>query len=797
MACLSRLQVLLIIGFVFVDHAVLSAQQDRAVTTGKSGVIARSANFAYDTIRAKGRSSVELARVKLHLPKRMQVHIRATTGVITLAKGRTSLATGFYLNGLPKDITKLGAWNNSGRYITIPTDRQWVTCSTSFAIELNAGTHTIYWSVGDVQGGEVRFDAGSMSVMAFPLVDSAGNGEGSEPSTQKLAVLVGINRYLAAPRVSNLRGCVNDVNDMYDLLTKNFGFKDSDIRVLTNEQATHGNIIEAVQEHLIKKAKKDALVVFYYSGHGSQALDEKNGDEADGLDETIVPHDSRLNNVHDITDDMINGLLVALSNKTRNITFIFDSCHSGTAAKALGATPRRAPIDRRVPPPAPKYAQAARGLSGKGNYVFLSGCNDNELSYELLRNRQHRGAMTFFLTREIRNTRNNDVTYQQIMEKVKANVNAVYRSQHPQIEGANMKDLVFKAKSTPTSRNIVATQRAAYVVINAGRAHGVTKGSIYHIYPANSPIPQIVGDSSVAQIQITNVSEFGSEGELIKGGPLNEPGIAVERSHAFIAERFPIMVDLKGTSRDQAVANSKTLIQLKNSLVNDERYNSQFELVDEVQAARLVLSENKKGDIEILAGNVELQPRLVLDTKATADKGAEESVLKKLEHWHRWVKLAFLENPNSELDVDLFVRGIGGQDNNKDRPRFQSGQEIEFTVKNNSDKDLHISLLDFSGDGSISIINETPELVKAGKEYRVRTPVFVQKDFTEIQDIVKVFATVQEADFRFLQQGAAPKGVDFAVALFDRAVGHSKGASVKPINVNDWTTASVVFDVVK
>ena len=81
-------------------------------------------------------------------------------------------------------------------------------------------------------------------------------------------------------------------------------------------------------------------MVVHYSGHGSQVPDLE-GDEPDGLDETIVPHDSGRADPEtgigpanrDITDDEIYERLRKLSAKTDAITLIFDSCHSGTISR--------------------------------------------------------------------------------------------------------------------------------------------------------------------------------------------------------------------------------------------------------------------------------------------------------------------------------------------------------------------------------------------------------------------------------------------------------------------------------
>jgi hypothetical protein len=69
--------------------------------------------------------------------------------------------------------------------------------------------------------------------------------------------------------------------------------------------------------------------------------DEEDGDEIDGYDETLVPHDSRTEGVFDITDDQINGLMQRLTAKTDHVVFWFDSCHSGSAGRGGAKVSRK------------------------------------------------------------------------------------------------------------------------------------------------------------------------------------------------------------------------------------------------------------------------------------------------------------------------------------------------------------------------------------------------------------------------------------------------------------------------
>ncbi|WP_051035473.1 caspase family protein [Crinalium epipsammum] len=95
----------------------------------------------------------------------------------------------------------------------------------------------------------------------------------AEPTTRKLALLVGINQYPRSGETRNvvpLQGCVTDVELQRELLIHRFGFQASDILTLTDQQATRENIETAFLEHLSNQAKPDDVVLFHFSGYGSR-----------------------------------------------------------------------------------------------------------------------------------------------------------------------------------------------------------------------------------------------------------------------------------------------------------------------------------------------------------------------------------------------------------------------------------------------------------------------------------------------------------------------------------------------
>ncbi|XP_020671843.2 metacaspase-9 [Dendrobium catenatum] len=143
---------------------------------------------------------------------------------------------------------------------------------------------------------------------------------------KRLATLVGCN--YAGTR-NELRGCINDVEAMRDLLIDRFGFDASNIVILTDEPGaqllpTGANIRQALRR-MIDQANSGDIVFFHYSGHGTliPSVNPHNGRRHRRRDEAIVPCDFNL-----LTDVDFRELVNQLP-KDATFTMISDSCHSG------------------------------------------------------------------------------------------------------------------------------------------------------------------------------------------------------------------------------------------------------------------------------------------------------------------------------------------------------------------------------------------------------------------------------------------------------------------------------------
>jgi hypothetical protein len=143
----------------------------------------------------------------------------------------------------------------------------------------------------------------------------------------KKALLIGIN-YLADPS-ARLNGCINDVNNIADVLVDAYGYNLADIVKLRDDVSnpsqlpTRVNILNQLRTIIASSANCSEIWI-HYSGHGSRIRDT-NGDETDGIDEIIVPVDFRTKGF--IVDDEIFNIIQNSKCKTM---LVFDSCHSGT-----------------------------------------------------------------------------------------------------------------------------------------------------------------------------------------------------------------------------------------------------------------------------------------------------------------------------------------------------------------------------------------------------------------------------------------------------------------------------------
>jgi hypothetical protein len=317
-------------------------------------------------------------------------------------------------------------------------------------------------------------------------------GAPSSGGIRRRALLVGIDDYSASQlrppagakpdagrQVPNLEGAINDVAVMRELLVLLYGFAPADIVTLTDQQATRQRILETLEQKLMKTAAPGDVVLVYFGGHGSQRKNS-GSDEPDGMDETLIPADSRLG-ADDITDKELRRRFNAILDQGARLTVVLDSCHSGSGARGLdsGAKPRGIKADLRdladgsAAGPRPE----ARGA------LVLSAAQDFNLAYETVGDdRQKHGAFSWALARAMRDAERGEPA-SELFLRAQARLRGETPNQNPAIAGgaeARQAPLLGDRTGPPEERTVVAVESVqgdGKVILQGGWAHGLTVGS--------------------------------------------------------------------------------------------------------------------------------------------------------------------------------------------------------------------------------------------------------------------------------------------------------------------------------
>ena len=194
-----------------------------------------------------------------------------------------------------------------------------------------------------------------------------------------------------------LNGTLND-SFLFKKMIENHYSKNPNIKlkfcILTDRQNRMKKLIGQNSKYSIeyKDANKDTIlnslqrilhkfnnIYIYYTGHGYQVL-ERNNDDKDGKDEVIIPsnHTTGL-----ILDDEIFNLVQKYMKKNKRVRMIMDCCNSGT----LVDLPFRNNI----------FNYRNNKLSINGDIIAISGCRDEQYSYERLINSKYHGILTYCL----------------------------------------------------------------------------------------------------------------------------------------------------------------------------------------------------------------------------------------------------------------------------------------------------------------------------------------------------------------------------------------------------------------
>jgi hypothetical protein len=647
---------------------------------------------------------------------------------------------------------------------------------------------------------------------------------------------VGIDKY-TSPKVPKLDGCVQDVRDMKSLLIKRFSVPTDHFLTLMDEQATHDGILQGFRKQLIDNARshRDALVIFQYSGHGSQVKD-RTGTRADGLQSTLVPVNSRdlKGTYFDIVDDEIRDLFDELSQYTSNIVFIIDACHSGNPTRGAGKT-RGIPIDDRPQPPQTVKRAATRGgptlrsdsitavLPRDQRYVSIAATLPHELANEKSSPEINKanGALTFYLLRTLERAKP-ETTYRQLMAEVADAVTTSFPNQHPQVEGDLGRPIFGGSANREDSFIEIQDVKGDLMTIKAGSAQGIGPGTIVAVYAADA-VRLTGNDKKLATGTVTQVAPFSSTVKLI--GPVTIPAQA---KVTVICPDFGSIRTRVAIAKEPNVRGASPTANIRSTLSGLLEPSRSVTFAGEVDldapntrginwdvvVKRVRFSDcfhepapptpetngpKRPADREVycLAGVDASRPLFDFFVELD-DSNAAQKIAAALEHLANQRSLRAITNPTSKLEGGIrisLLRLTGTFLNGRlkiekeeaiDLPAdaeeysFDQGELLRVQIENQSSADLYLTLFDISTDGSVQILYPpTGAAISLPKGATIKPDSLILKlGGPAGVETYKIIASTEKkgpSDYAFLQQSAVTRS----------------SGPVSLASLSDWTTAQV------
>jgi hypothetical protein len=627
------------------------------------------------------------------------------------------------------------------------------------------------------------------------------------------ALLIGIDCYLPnelpdGASYPSLRGCVRDITHVEAFLKRQFNLPSERIYKLTasnvdgssepsespEQLPTYENIVGKFKE-ITEKAQPQNQVYIHYSGHGGRAVTnypQLKGTK--GIDETLVPTDIGNPKARYLRDIELAALLQTMVDKGLVVTVVLDSCHSGGTTRAGDSAIRgadRETVDT-TPRPTESLVASAEDLaktwqdlaeettrSGKSNisflpgtkgYVMLAACRPSELANEYPFNgKENNGALTYWLLDSLKNY-SPDLTYRVIYDRINAKVHSKFPSQTPMLFGEGNR-LVFGSDSASlqyavTVMQVDAAKNPVRLRLNAGQAQGLSEGAQLAIYPPGTT-DFTQEEKQLVIAEITEIGATDAWAEIVK----TIRALEIEQAAQAVLLSAPVEVVRKVRLVYQPESQLPPGIEQDAALQAIETAmagNGWVKLLSDNEAADFQVAINTAGEYEICDPSetpiANLRPPLKV-----SERNAAIDVVKRLVHLTKYKATEELDN-FTPLTKKLVVELAGKQANYRSgrrpapepfddpmNPTVKAGEWIFLRIRNDSSQVLNVALLNLQSDWAIDqldILNEGAKFEPFDPEQEELIPIQmldVPEGYNEVTDIYKVFATLGQPDFRWLE----------------------------------------------
>lgn len=553
------------------------------------------------------------------------------------------------------------------------------------------------------------------------------------------ALLIGANEYRNLDERWWLNGPKNDVALVRDYLISDapVAFPADHVTVLADgldgaEPATLAAIRSAFTD-LTAKAQPGDFIYLHFSGHGTQAPATDDDTELDGLDELFLPVDvgqweDSIGHVENaLVDDEIGRMVDALRAKGADVWIVFDSCHSGTATRAVEVgdddvrtrqlDPTLLGID-----PALMDSVATRSVSddpraaaepplnlgpGKGTFVAFYAAQTNEVTPEKRLpkgspDRKPQGVFTYTLFETI--AEHPGATYGQLASEVlrKYAVKNLARST-PLFEG-DLEAVAFSGAGGGPVAQWQATLTDGTFTLPAGELHGLAPGDRLAIM-ATAADPD---DAAIGFANVTQTTTF--DAKATPESPSDLPaGLTLRKLNTGVDFTLTIALPDSGT------APADTLLSALNALQDATGPRLTFVPAGAEADLRLaVISDSPRPDaIWILPATGLAEDLSSTPSVSTADKDGDAlatTLADTLATMSRAVNLMKLGGtmPGDGLDVkvEMLTRNIDFPTLTalpfSPVPVLLPDDEVHVLARNNTDQPVDVNVLYVGADYAIS-----------------------------------------------------------------------------------------------
>jgi hypothetical protein len=505
----------------------------------------------------------------------------------------------------------------------------------------------------------------------------------------------------------------------------------------------------------------------------------------------------------------------------------------------------------------------AGGLPESKQYVVLAACRQNEYAYEYAFNRQtgeRSGALTHWFLDTLRQP-NPGRTYKDLYDRINAQIHSQFPSQTPLLLGAGDR-LIFGSErgetvfAVPVMKVEATSAGEMQAILQVGQANGITKGAEFVIYPRSaSDLTQKADRIAIARVIQRGGSESLCKLEAIDGKELKvEPGdqavqIAVAPS---LVKKVSLFV------QPEATADELQQPQLPPNTLRPEIFAQQTKALDAIKTAiqangkgwveldetapegdngeliNFIVAINNSGEYEICPGGSFEPFKNITPPLKINDATAPEKLVKRLIHLAKYQAAMTIDNvdPDSPLTGKLAVEWLGTSETydrgdpiptaaqlkkfaDPTKPMTKAGEFIFLSIRNNSTEPLNVAVLNFESDWAIEQIypgrsTENFITLEPGKQDKIPLQLAMEGEGDTIENTIKVFATKDQANFRWLElpsldekivpkvatrSGGSP--LDALLAAIGEEQPKTRKLIVAASPSREWTTKQLTLTITK